>query len=418
MTARPSIDPARFLHEQLAQASPDLMRELLEHVHQRAAVGAGRQRCAAPSTARAARTGPTAATATGTATSTPGSAPWTWRSRSCARARYFPDWLLERRRRAEAALTSGGGDLLPARGLDPADGQAGAVPGHHRPVASRRSRRWPRTSTSTSSSSAPDRWTTRPVHVRRRRRVGDEGPRGRPGGQGRRPGRHRGQRRRVPRDPRRPGHHQRGRRRLAGVLPRPDRPRPVRGRAGHLRRPRRPGRRDRRDPARRGLAAVPHPLRREPDGRRPRSRRGAWVKALLHSVYDQPDADAVHAQFDRVLDALAEKLPAVAEHLEAARADILAFTAFPKEIWRQIWSNNPNERLNREIRRRTDVVGIFPDRDADHPPRRRRPGRAARRMGRRPPLPRPRRPRPQPRPSTTTDHRGGDRPPTSRPSRA
>jgi len=87
-----------------------------------------------------------------------------------------------------------------------------------------------------------------------------------------------------------------------------------------------------------------------------------WVKALLHSIYDQPDAEAVHAQFDRVLDALGEKLPAVAEHLEAARADILAFTAFPKEIWRQIWSNNPNERLNREIRRRTDVVGIFPDR--------------------------------------------------------
>ena len=87
-----------------------------------------------------------------------------------------------------------------------------------------------------------------------------------------------------------------------------------------------------------------------------------WVKALLHSIYDQPDAEAVHAQFDRVLDALEDKLPAVAEHLEGARADILAFTAFPKEIWRQIWSNNPNERLNREIRRRTDVVGIFPDR--------------------------------------------------------
>jgi len=87
-----------------------------------------------------------------------------------------------------------------------------------------------------------------------------------------------------------------------------------------------------------------------------------WVKALLHSVYDQPDAEAVHAQFDRVVDALTEKLPTVAEHLAEARADILAFTAFPKEIWRQIWSNNPNERLNREIRRRTDVVGIFPDR--------------------------------------------------------
>jgi putative transposase len=89
-----------------------------------------------------------------------------------------------------------------------------------------------------------------------------------------------------------------------------------------------------------------------------------WVKALLHSIYDQPDADAVHAQFDRVVDALTEKLPRVAEHLETARADVLAFAAFPKEIWRQIWSNNPNERLNREIRRRTDVVGIFPDRDS------------------------------------------------------
>jgi len=89
-----------------------------------------------------------------------------------------------------------------------------------------------------------------------------------------------------------------------------------------------------------------------------------WVRALLHSVYDQPDAASVHAQFDRVLDALADKLPKVAEHLEAARADVLAFTAFPKEVWRQSWSNNPSERLNREIRRRTDVVGIFPDRDA------------------------------------------------------
>jgi putative transposase len=89
-----------------------------------------------------------------------------------------------------------------------------------------------------------------------------------------------------------------------------------------------------------------------------------WVKTLLHSVYDQPDATSVHAQFERVADTLHDKLPAVADHLEAARPDVLAFTGFPKEIWRQIWSNNPQERLNREIRRRTDVVGIFPNRQA------------------------------------------------------
>ena len=94
--------------------------------------------------------------------------------------------------------------------------------------------------------------------------------------------------------------------------------------------------------------------------------KSAWpgVKALLHSVYDQPDAASVQAQYDKMLDQLTGPLPAVHDHLDAARGDLLAFTAFPREVWRQIWSNNPNERLNREIRRRTDVVGIFPDRDS------------------------------------------------------
>jgi putative transposase len=88
------------------------------------------------------------------------------------------------------------------------------------------------------------------------------------------------------------------------------------------------------------------------------------VATLVRSIFAQPDAAAVWAQHDRVVRELTDRFPAAAALLVDAAPDLLAFTAFPVEHWRQIWSNNPQERLNREIRRRTDVVGIFPNRAA------------------------------------------------------
>ena len=70
------------------------------------------------------------------------------------------------------------------------------------------------------------------------------------------------------------------------------------------------------------------------------------------------------AQFQRVVEQLSERFPVAAEMLHEAGPDILAFSSFPFAHWKQIWSNNPQERLNKEIRRRTDVVGIFPNRDS------------------------------------------------------
>jgi transposase-like protein len=90
----------------------------------------------------------------------------------------------------------------------------------------------------------------------------------------------------------------------------------------------------------------------------------AMVATLVRTVFAQSDATQVRAQFARVVDQLEGQFPAAAEFLTDAEADLLAFATFPVEHWRQIWSNNTQERLNKELRRRTDVVGIFPNRAA------------------------------------------------------
>ena len=90
----------------------------------------------------------------------------------------------------------------------------------------------------------------------------------------------------------------------------------------------------------------------------------ALVATLVRTIFAQPDAASTWAQHAATVEKLTERFPAAAELLAEAGADLLAFTVFPKEHWKQIWSNNPQERLNKELRRRTDVVGIFPNRAA------------------------------------------------------
>jgi transposase-like protein len=95
----------------------------------------------------------------------------------------------------------------------------------------------------------------------------------------------------------------------------------------------------------------------------PRSAQGL-VGTLVRSIFVQPDSESVRAQHEQIAAQLDGKFGQAAQLLADASEEILAFTGLPKEHWRQIWSNNPLERLNREIRRRTDVVGIFPNRAA------------------------------------------------------
>jgi len=88
------------------------------------------------------------------------------------------------------------------------------------------------------------------------------------------------------------------------------------------------------------------------------------VAATIRTVFVQPDAASAHEQWRRVADSFRTRYPRLSLLLDDAEADVLAYLAFPREHWRQIWSNNPLERLNREIKRRTDVVGIFPNQGA------------------------------------------------------
>lgn len=89
--------------------------------------------------------------------------------------------------------------------------------------------------------------------------------------------------------------------------------------------------------------------------------RQEMVASIIRTIFAQPDAEHIDAQFEEVARMIDRVHPKAAQMLHDARADVLAFKHFPARHWRQIWSTNPLERLNREIKRRTDVVGVFPN---------------------------------------------------------
>jgi transposase-like protein len=90
----------------------------------------------------------------------------------------------------------------------------------------------------------------------------------------------------------------------------------------------------------------------------------AMVAAFVRTIFAQPDEAAARAQLGAVAERLATSFPKAAEILLAAEDDVLAYLACPREHWTKIWSTNPLERVNRELARRNDVVGIFPNREA------------------------------------------------------
>ena len=90
----------------------------------------------------------------------------------------------------------------------------------------------------------------------------------------------------------------------------------------------------------------------------------AIVAATIRTVFAQPDRESASGQLRHVADSLHPRFGAVSQMLEEAEHELLACMSFPREHWRQLYSTNPLERLNKEIKRRSNVVGIFPNREA------------------------------------------------------
>jgi putative transposase len=88
---------------------------------------------------------------------------------------------------------------------------------------------------------------------------------------------------------------------------------------------------------------------------------GDIVAAVFRTIFAQPDAVAVSASWDEVRDQLAKSFPKIGPLMDEAKTEVTAFTAFPRTHWQKIWSTNPIERVNKEIKRRSRVVGIFPN---------------------------------------------------------